>query len=67
MSDILIIGGGVVGVTAAYFLAEAGVNVTLVEKGEIAAGSSYGNAGLICPGYSDPVPMPVGGTAEADR
>ena len=58
MSDILIIGGGVVGVTAAYFLAEAGVNVTLVEKGEIAAGSSYGNAGLICPGYSDPVPMP---------
>lgn len=58
MSDILVIGGGIVGVTAAYFLAEAGASVTLVEKGEIAAGSSYGNAGLICPGHSDPVPTP---------
>ena len=56
MTDILIIGGGIIGVTAAYFLADAGVNVTLVEKGDIAAGSSYGNAGLICPCHSEPIP-----------
>jgi len=58
MTDILIIGGGIIGVTAAYFLAEAGADVTLVEKGDIAAGSSYGNAGLICPCHSEPIPRP---------
>jgi len=58
MTDILIIGGGIIGVTAAYFLAEAGAGVTLVEKGDIAAGSSYGNAGLICPCHSEPIPRP---------
>lgn len=58
MTDILIIGGGIIGVTAAYFLAEAGAEVTLVEKGDIAAGSSYGNAGLICPCHSEPIPRP---------
>ncbi|MCP4360548.1 MAG: FAD-dependent oxidoreductase [Chloroflexi bacterium] len=58
MSDILIIGGGVIGVTAAYFLARKGVSVTLIEKAEIAAGSSYGNAGLVCPCHSVPLPAP---------
>jgi D-amino-acid dehydrogenase len=58
MTDILIIGGGIIGVTAAYFLAEVGADVTLVEKGDIAAGSSYGNAGLICPCHSEPIPRP---------
>jgi D-amino-acid dehydrogenase len=58
MTDILIIGGGIIGVTAAYFLAEAGADVTLVEKGDIAVGSSYGNAGLICPCHSEPIPRP---------
>ncbi len=58
MTDILIIGGGIIGVTAAYFLADSGANVTLIEKGDIAAGSSYGNAGLICPCHSEPICKP---------
>lgn len=57
-ADILIIGGGVVGVCSAYYLAEQGARVTLVEQGEIAAGSSYGNAGLIVPSHSLPLAAP---------
>jgi len=56
--DVLILGGGIIGVASAYFLAQQGVSTMLVEKGEIAAGSSYGNAGLICPCHSDPMPAP---------
>ncbi len=57
-NDVLIIGGGIIGVSAAYFLARAGTNVTVIEKGEIGSGCSYGNAGLICPGHSEPMPAP---------
>jgi D-amino-acid dehydrogenase len=56
--DVLIIGGGVVGVCSAYTLARQGARVTLVEQGDIAAGSSYGNAGLIVPSHSVPLATP---------
>lgn len=56
--DVLIIGGGVVGVSAAYYLAAQGARVTLVEQGEIASGCSYGNAGLIVPSHSLPLAAP---------
>ncbi len=55
---VVVIGGGVVGVCAAYYLARAGAHVTLVERGEIAAGSSYGNAGLIVPSHAVPLAAP---------
>lgn len=54
----VVIGGGVIGVCAAYYLARDGVTVTLVEKGDIAAGSSYGNAGLVVPSHSIPLAAP---------
>ena len=56
--DCLIIGGGVIGVATAYFLAREGVSVVLVEKHNVAAGSSWGNAGLIAPNHSLPIPGP---------
>ncbi|NOX61049.1 MAG: FAD-dependent oxidoreductase [Chloroflexi bacterium] len=56
--DTLIIGGGVIGVCAAYFLAETGRSVTLVEKNDIASGASYGNAGLIAVDHAIPLPAP---------
>ena len=56
--DVLIIGGGVVGVCAAYYLAGQGRSVTLVEKDDICAGASYGNAGLIVPSYAIPLAAP---------
>ena len=49
----LVLGGGVVGVTTAYFLAKAGHEVTLVEeKDAVGLEATGGNAGIIAPGHS---------------
>jgi len=49
----LVLGGGVVGVTTAYFLARAGHEVTLVEeKDALGLEATGGNAGIIAPGHS---------------
>lgn len=44
-ADVVVIGGGVVGVFTAYYLARSGVKVALVEKGRIAAEQSSRNWG----------------------
>ncbi|MBB3237124.1 D-amino acid dehydrogenase [Phyllobacterium endophyticum] len=50
---VIIIGGGLAGVTTAYYLAIAGETVTVVEKASgVALETSFANAGLICPGHS---------------
>ena len=56
--EVLVIGGGVIGVCAAYYLARAGRRVTLIERGEICSGCSHGNAGLIVPSHSVPLAAP---------
>lgn len=49
----LVLGGGVVGVTTAYFLAKAGHEVTILEEKEgVGLEASAGNAGIIAPGHS---------------
>jgi D-amino-acid dehydrogenase len=55
---VVVIGGGVIGVTSAYYLARDGWDVTLVEQGEVCAGSSYGNAGLLVPSHILPLAAP---------
>ncbi len=57
-SDVLVVGGGVIGVCTAYSHAERGVNVRLVERGQICSGCSHGNAGWIFPSHSVPLPAP---------
>ena len=57
-SDVVVIGGGVIGVCAAYYLAAHGRQVTLLERDEVCSGSSYGNSGLIVPSHSIPLPVP---------
>jgi len=56
--ETLIIGGGAIGVCCAFYLNALGKKVLLVEKNDICAGSSYGNAGLIVPSYSIPLAAP---------
>ena len=46
-SEVIVIGGGIAGTSAAYHLAEHGRNVTLLERGEIASEASGVNAGGI--------------------
>ena len=57
-SEVLVIGGGVVGICSAYYLTERGRTVTVIDKGEVCSGSSYGNAGLIVPSHSVPLAAP---------
>ena len=50
---ILILGAGVIGVTTAYELLNAGYKVTIIDRQpESALETSFGNAGLIAPGHS---------------
>lgn len=50
---IIVLGGGVIGVTTAYELLKDGHQVTLVERApDAAAGTSFGNAGMIAPGHA---------------
>lgn len=56
--DVLVIGAGVAGVCSAYYLADRGQRVTVIDKGEIGAGCSYGNAGLLVPSHSVPLAAP---------
>jgi len=52
---VLILGGGVIGATAAYELAGDGHQVTLIERqGAPALETSFANAGEVSPGYSAP-------------
>lgn len=49
----VVLGGGIVGVTTAYFLAKAGDEVVVVDRCEgVALETSFANAGLIAPGHS---------------
>src|SRR3954451_16966317 len=56
---VLVLGGGVIGVSTAYYVARAGHDVTLVER-QHGAGleTSFANAGEISPGYSSPWAAP---------
>ncbi|OOS07385.1 D-amino acid dehydrogenase small subunit [Moraxella cuniculi DSM 21768] len=56
---VLVLGGGVIGTTTAYYLAKQGVEVTVVERQHnVAEETSFGNAGQISPGYSTPWAAP---------
>jgi glycine/D-amino acid oxidase-like deaminating enzyme len=48
-ADVVVIGGGLTGATAAYVLAAGGLDVVLVEADRIASGSTAGSLGAIVP------------------
>jgi len=53
--NVVVVGGGIVGVASAYYLAERGADVTLFEKGSLGAGSTERSAGGIRAQFSTPV------------
>jgi sarcosine oxidase subunit beta len=52
-AEVVIVGGGVIGTSAAFHLAEAGVDVVLVERGELGGGSTTRAAGGVRTQFSD--------------
>lgn len=57
-SDVVIIGGGAIGLSSAYYLVEKGISVTLIEREQPGMGCSLGNAGLISPSHFVPLAAP---------
>ena len=55
---VVIIGGGVIGASAACYLKEKSLDVVLLEKGEIGHACSFGNAGYVCPSHFVPLASP---------
>lgn len=58
MSKIGIIGGGVVGMCVAWYLRRTGHEVVIIDKGDMQAGCSWGNAGMIVPSHFVPLAAP---------
>ena len=48
---VVVVGGGVIGVSCAYYLARGGARVVLLERERLGAGASWGNAGTATPGH----------------
>ena len=59
-ADIVVVGGGVVGTSIAFHLAEAGVDVCLLERGQLAGGSTSRAAGGFRAQFSDPLNIAIG-------
>jgi len=55
---VIILGGGVIGMFSAYYLAKAGHAVTVLDKGSLKGVSSTGNAGMIVPSHVIPLAAP---------
>ncbi|MDM1281704.1 D-amino acid dehydrogenase [Acinetobacter indicus] len=56
---VIVLGSGVIGVTSAYYLAQQGASVTVLDRQTgPAEETSFGNAGQVSPGYSTPWAAP---------
>ena len=59
-ADIVVIGGGVSGLSSAYFLARAGKDVVVIEKGTVGGEASGRNGGMISERIDEPALIPMG-------
>ena len=55
---ITIIGGGIIGLSSAYYLNKAGHHVIVIDKDNPQEGCSFGNAGMIVPSHFIPLAAP---------
>jgi sarcosine oxidase subunit beta len=59
-AEVVVVGGGVTGTSIAFHLAEAGVDVCLLERDQLASGSTSRAAGGIRAQFSDPLNIALG-------
>jgi D-amino-acid dehydrogenase len=56
--EVIVIGGGIIGLSSAYFLQESGHQVTVIDQTDMTDSCSYGNCGYICPSHFVPLATP---------
>jgi sarcosine oxidase subunit beta len=59
-AEVVVVGGGVIGTSVGFHLAEAGVDVLLLERAELASGSTSRAAGGVRAQFSDPLNIALG-------
>lgn len=57
-TDVLILGGGVIGLCCAHYLLQAGRSVRVLERGHVGGATSHGNCGTITPSHAPPLASP---------
>ncbi|MFC4635861.1 NAD(P)/FAD-dependent oxidoreductase [Dokdonia ponticola] len=58
MKHCIIIGGGIIGLSCAYFLHKSGHQVTVIDQSKMDGGASYVNAGYLAPSHMIPLSAP---------
>jgi len=58
MAKAIIIGGGIIGLSSAFYLKRSGWDVTVLDKSDFSDNCSYGNCGYICPSHFIPLATP---------
>ncbi len=58
-SDVLILGGGVIGLSCALALLHRGVSVRVLDRSEPGSGASHGNCGTLTPSHAIPLTVPA--------
>ncbi len=56
--EVIIIGGGIIGLCSAYYLQKEGYQVSIVDQSNLDSGASYVNAGYLSPSHLIPLPAP---------
>lgn len=56
--SVAVVGGGVIGAMTAYFLAQRGLAVTIVDQGAFGSACSHANCGYVCPSHVLPMAAP---------
>jgi D-amino-acid dehydrogenase len=54
----IVIGGGIIGLSSAFYLQESGWKVVVLDKHDFSDNCSYGNAGYVCPSHFIPLATP---------
>ncbi len=55
---VTIVGGGIIGLSSAFYLNKSGWEVTVIDKGDFTDNCSHGNCGYICPSHFIPLATP---------